>query len=159
MLKGTVAFTTPKHHGNYDFQVYRSIAGIGGIRKAILRTLAASVYLPGGWNEQAVRTYKANWYWTKSITKFNSDIREIIMPDNENRDFVYAHIGQGDPGCDDAAGWFPMPAIFLGRCIQKNSFAVPMVSECEAQGTLFLMSHGSSMPSVQRRSSRKRQEP
>ena len=60
MLKGLLP-SPPKHHGNYDFKFIDLFAGIGGIRKGF-EDIGGQCVFTSEWNEQAVRTYKANWY-------------------------------------------------------------------------------------------------
>lgn len=126
----------PEHHGHYDFKFIDLFAGIGGIRKGF-EDIGGQCVFTSEWNEQAVRTYKANWYCDEKEHKFNSDIREITMPDNEDRDFVYAHIDKEIPDHDVLLAGFPCQPFSLAGVSKKNSLGRAHGFECEAQGTLF----------------------
>lgn len=126
----------PKHHGHYDFKFIDLFAGIGGIRKGF-EDIGGQCVFTSEWNEQAVRTYKANWYCDETHHKFNSDIREITMPDNDDRDFVYAHIDKEIPDHDVLLAGFPCQPFSLAGVSKKNSLGRAHGFECEAQGTLF----------------------
>jgi len=135
MLKSLIP-SPPKHHGQYDFKFIDLFAGIGGIRKGF-EDIGGQCVFTSEWNEQAVRTYKANWYCDETAHKFNSDIREITMPDNDDRDFVYAHIDQEIPDHDVLLAGFPCQPFSLAGVSKKNSLGRAHGFECEAQGTLF----------------------
>ncbi|PKQ76157.1 DNA (cytosine-5-)-methyltransferase [Aeromonas sobria] len=135
ILKGLIP-SPPKHHGHYDFKFIDLFAGIGGIRKGF-EDIGGQCVFTSEWNEQAVRTYKANWYCGETAHKFNSDIREITMPDNGNRDFVYAHIDKEIPDHDVLLAGFPCQPFSLAGVSKKNSLGRAHGFECEAQGTLF----------------------
>lgn len=135
ILKGLIP-PPPKHHGHYDFKFIDLFAGIGGIRKGF-EDIGGQCVFTSEWNEQAVRTYKANWYCGETAHKFNSDIREITMPDNNNRDFVYAHIDKEIPDHDVLLAGFPCQPFSLAGVSKKNSLGRAHGFECEAQGTLF----------------------
>jgi DNA (cytosine-5)-methyltransferase 1 len=135
MLKSLIP-SPPKHHGHYDFKFIDLFAGIGGIRKGF-EDIGGQCVFTSEWNEQAVRTYKANWYCGETAHKFNSDIREITMPDNDNRDFVYAHIDKEIPDHDVLLAGFPCQPFSLAGVSKKNSLGRAHGFECEAQGTLF----------------------
>ncbi|WP_289711806.1 DNA cytosine methyltransferase [Aeromonas taiwanensis] len=135
MLKGLIP-SPPKHHGHYDFKFIDLFAGIGGIRKGF-EDIGGQCVFTSEWNEQAVRTYKANWYCDETHHKFNSDIREITMPDNDDRDIVYAHIDKEIPDHDVLLAGFPCQPFSLAGVSKKNSLGRAHGFECEAQGTLF----------------------
>jgi DNA (cytosine-5)-methyltransferase 1 len=135
ILKGLIP-SPPKHHGHYDFKFIDLFAGIGGIRKGF-EDIGGQCVFTSEWNEQAVRTYKANWYCGETAHKFNSDIREITMPDNGNREFVYAHIDKEIPDHDVLLAGFPCQPFSLAGVSKKNSLGRAHGFECEAQGTLF----------------------
>ena len=135
MLKSLIP-SPPKHHGHYDFKFIDLFAGIGGIRKGF-EDIGGQCVFTSEWNEQAVRTYKANWYCDETEHKFNSDIREITMPDNDDRDFVYAHIDKEIPDHDVLLAGFPCQPFSLAGVSKKNSLGRAHGFECEAQGTLF----------------------
>lgn len=135
MLKGLIP-SPPVHHGNYDFKFIDLFAGIGGIRKGF-EDIGGQCVFTSEWNEQAVRTYKANWYCDENQHKFNSDIREITMPDNDDRDFVYKHIDKEIPDHDVLLAGFPCQPFSLAGVSKKNSLGRAHGFECEAQGTLF----------------------
>ncbi|MGL5485593.1 MAG: DNA (cytosine-5-)-methyltransferase, partial [Shewanella sp.] len=135
MLKSLIP-SPPKHHGHYDFKFIDLFAGIGGIRKGF-EDIGGQCVFTSEWNEQAVRTYKANWYCDETAHKFNSDIREITMPDNDDRDFVYAHIDKEIPDHDVLLAGFPCQPFSLAGVSKKNSLGRAHGFECEAQGTLF----------------------
>ncbi|BCS51408.1 cytosine-specific methyltransferase [Aeromonas jandaei] len=135
MLKSLIP-SPPEHHGHYDFKFIDLFAGIGGIRKGF-EDIGGQCVFTSEWNEQAVRTYKANWYCDETAHKFNSDIREITMPDNDDRDFVYAHIDKEIPDHDVLLAGFPCQPFSLAGVSKKNSLGRAHGFECEAQGTLF----------------------
>lgn len=135
MLKGLIP-SPPKHHGHYDFKFIDLFAGIGGIRKGF-EDVGGQCVFTSEWNEQAVRTYKANWYCDENHHKFNSDIRDITLPDNDDRDFVYAHIDKEIPDHDILLAGFPCQPFSLAGVSKKNSLGRAHGFECEAQGTLF----------------------
>ena len=135
MLKGLIP-SPPKHHGHYDFKFIDLFAGIGGIRKGF-EDVGGQCVFTSEWNEQAVRTYKANWYCDETQHKFNSDIREITLPDNDDRDSVYAHIDKEIPDHDILLAGFPCQPFSLAGVSKKNSLGRAHGFECEAQGTLF----------------------
>jgi DNA (cytosine-5)-methyltransferase 1 len=135
MLKGLIP-SPPKHHGHYDFKFIDLFAGIGGIRKGF-EDVGGQCVFTSEWNDQAVRTYKANWYCDETQHKFNSDIREITLPDNDDRDFVYAHIDKEIPDHDILLAGFPCQPFSLAGVSKKNSLGRAHGFECEAQGTLF----------------------
>ncbi|MGL5405047.1 MAG: DNA (cytosine-5-)-methyltransferase, partial [Acinetobacter sp.] len=135
MLK-TLIPSPPKHHGNYDFKFIDLFAGIGGIRKGF-EDIGGQCVFTSEWNEYAVKTYKANWYCDDIDHKFNADIREITMPDNDDRDFVYDHINKEIPDHDVLLAGFPCQPFSLAGVSKKNSLGRAHGFECEAQGTLF----------------------
>lgn len=127
---------TPACHPDYKFRFIDLFAGIGGIRKGF-EDIGGQCVFTSEWNEQAVRTYKANWYCDPEKHVFNSDIREITQPDNPDRDVVYNHIEQHIPDHDVLLAGFPCQPFSLAGVSKKNSLGRAHGFECEAQGTLF----------------------
>lgn len=126
----------PACHPDYKFRFIDLFAGIGGIRKGF-EDIGGQCVFTSEWNEHAVRTYKANWYCNPEHHIFNSDIREITQPDNQDRDAVYQHIDQQIPDHDVLLAGFPCQPFSLAGVSKKNSLGRAHGFECEAQGTLF----------------------
>ncbi|WP_049217087.1 DNA cytosine methyltransferase, partial [Serratia marcescens] len=70
-----------RFHPNYKFRFIDLFAGIGGIRKGF-EDIGGQCVFTSEWNKEAVRTYKANWYCDPEHHKFNSDIREITLSED-----------------------------------------------------------------------------
>lgn len=125
-------------HPNYKFRFIDLFAGIGGIRKGF-EEIGGQCVFTSEWNKEAVRTYKANWYCDPIYHKFNSDIREITLSENNNISDkeAYQHIDKEIPDHDILLAGFPCQPFSLAGVSKKNSLGRAHGFECETQGTLF----------------------
>ncbi|NMP26005.1 DNA cytosine methyltransferase [Rahnella sp. SAP-1] len=128
----------PKNHPNYNFRFIDLFAGIGGIRKGF-EDIGGQCVFTSEWNKDAVRTYKANWYCDSQNHKFNSDIREITLSDNDkiSEQEAYDNIDREIPDHDVLLAGFPCQPFSLAGVSKKNSLGRAHGFECETQGTLF----------------------
>lgn len=133
-----------RFHPNYKFRFIDLFAGIGGIRKGF-EDIGGQCVFTSEWNKEAVRTYKANWYCDPEHHKFNSDIREITLSEDHNVSVqdAYENIDKEIPNHDVLLAGFPCQPFSLAGVSKKNSLGRAHGFECETQGTLFLMLHGS----------------
>ncbi len=131
----------PEHHPNYTFRFIDLFAGIGGIRKGF-ENIGGQCVFTSEWNKEAVRTYKANWFNDELNHKFNLDIREVTLSDRDDVSEMeaYNHIDKNIPDHDVLLAGFPCQPFSLAGVSKKNSLGRAHGFECEAQGTLFLMS-------------------
>lgn len=131
----------PEHHPNYTFRFIDLFAGIGGIRKGF-ESIGGQCVFTSEWNKEAVRTYKANWFNDELNHKFNLDIREVTLSDRDDVSEMeaYNHIDKNIPDHDVLLAGFPCQPFSLAGVSKKNSLGRAHGFECEAQGTLFLMS-------------------
>lgn len=106
------------------------------------KVLVGSVFFTSEWNKEAVRTYKANWFNDELNHKFNLDIREVTLSDRDDVSEMeaYNHIDKNIPDHDVLLAGFPCQPFSLAGVSKKNSLGRAHGFECEAQGTLFLMS-------------------
>lgn len=128
----------PAHHPHYQFRFIDLFAGIGGIRSGF-EAIGGQCVFTSEWNEQAVRTYKANWYSDPSSHQFNLDIRAVTLsdqPDVEDKD-AYEHIDKCIPQHDVLLAGFPCQPFSLAGVSKKNALGRAHGFECETQGTLF----------------------
>lgn len=137
MLKGMLP-KPPAHHPHYQFRFIDLFAGIGGIRSGF-EAIAGQCVFTSEWNEQAVRTYKANWYNDENEHTFNADIREITLSDKPEipESEAYANIDKYIPQHDVLLAGFPCQPFSLAGVSKKNSLGRAHGFECETQGTLF----------------------
>ncbi|AKJ43765.1 DNA cytosine methyltransferase [Pragia fontium] len=128
----------PKNHPDYKFRFIDLFAGIGGIRKGF-EDIGGQCVFTSEWNKDAVRTYKANWYCDSKEHKFNSDIREITLSEQNDISEVeaYEHIDKHIPDHDVLLAGFPCQPFSLAGVSKKNSLGKAHGFECETQGTLF----------------------
>lgn len=128
----------PAHHPHYEFRFIDLFAGIGGIRSGF-EAIGGQCVFTSEWNEQAVRTYKANWYSDPNEHTFNSDIREITLSDKPDipESEAYANIDKHIPQHDVLLAGFPCQPFSLAGVSKKNSLGRAHGFECETQGTLF----------------------
>jgi len=130
--------TPPVHHPDYKFRFIDLFAGIGGIRKGF-EEIGGQCVFTSEWNKEAVRTYKANWYCDPEKHKFNEDIRQITLSENQDIDIneAYHNIEKEIPDHDVLLAGFPCQPFSLAGVSKKNSLGRLHGFECEAQGTLF----------------------
>ncbi|MGA8122283.1 DNA cytosine methyltransferase [Rouxiella badensis] len=128
----------PKNHPEYKFKFIDLFAGIGGIRKGF-EDIGGQCVFTSEWNKDAVRTYKANWYCDPAVHKFNSDIREITLSDNDeiSEQEAYDNIDREIPDHDVLLAGFPCQPFSLAGVSKKNSLGRAHGFECDTQGTLF----------------------
>ncbi|WP_038346272.1 DNA cytosine methyltransferase [Acinetobacter sp. A47] len=128
----------PAHHPDYKFRFIDLFAGIGGIRKGF-EEIGGQCVFTSEWNKEAVRTYKANWYCDPERHKFNEDIREITLTEDQDIDInkAYQNIDNEIPDHEVLLAGFPCQPFSLAGVSKKNSLGRAHGFECEAQGTLF----------------------
>ncbi|WP_409160483.1 DNA cytosine methyltransferase [Pectobacterium sp. B2J-2] len=128
----------PQHHPHYGFQFIDLFAGIGGIRKGF-EDIGGQCIFTSEWNKEAVRTYKANWYCDPEHHKFNSDICDITLSNDQSVSEVeaYRNIDREIPDHDVLLAGFPCQPFSLAGVSKKNSLGRAHGFECETQGTLF----------------------
>ncbi|WP_075183542.1 DNA cytosine methyltransferase [Pantoea sp. 1.19] len=128
----------PAHHPNYAFRFIDLFAGIGGIRSGF-EAIGGECIFTSEWNNQAVRTYKANWYCDSERHRFNSDIREITLSNRSDIDEAQAraHIAAHIPEHHVLLAGFPCQPFSLAGVSKKNALGRAHGFACEAQGTLF----------------------
>ena len=128
----------PSCHPDYQFRFIDLFAGIGGIRSGF-ESIGGQCVFTSEWNEQAVRTYKANWYSDPQEHIFNSDIREITLSDKAEvpEQEAYENIDKNIPQHDVLLAGFPCQPFSLAGVSKKNSLGRAHGFECETQGTLF----------------------
>ncbi len=121
-----------------DFSFIDLFAGIGGLRKAFESSGGRCVFT-SEWNEQAVRTYKANYHCDYKAHVFNEDIREITLSDDESIDesSAYKNIDEKIPDHDLLLAGFPCQPFSLAGVSKKNALGRKHGFECKTQGTLF----------------------
>lgn len=128
----------PPNHPNYDFDFIDLFAGIGGIRRGFEQAGGRCVFT-SEWNDQAVRTYKANHHSDPAFHSFNDDIRKITLSDNEGAteqeviDSIQRHI----PDHDVLLAGFPCQPFSIAGVSKKNALGRAHGFECKTQGTLF----------------------
>ncbi|MEM5388330.1 DNA (cytosine-5-)-methyltransferase [Paraburkholderia phymatum] len=113
-------------------------AGIGGIRRGF-EGIGGRCVFTSEWNEQAVRTYKANYYSDPKFHRFNSDIREVTLSDREDvsEADAYRHIDEAIPDHDVLLAGFPCQPFSIAGVSKKNALGRAHGFECKTQGTLF----------------------
>ena len=128
----------PECHSHYTFRFIDLFAGIGGIRKGF-EDIGGQCVFTSEWNKEAVRTYKANWYCDPTHHKFNSDICDITLSNNQsiNETDAYRNIDREIPDHDVLLAGFPCQPFSLAGVSKKNSLGRAHGFECETQGTLF----------------------
>lgn len=128
----------PPNHPNYDFDFIDLFAGIGGIRRGFEQAGGRCVFT-SEWNEQAVRTYKANHYSDPRSHSFNDDIRKVTLSDNPlvTEQDVITSIQQHIPDHDVLLAGFPCQPFSIAGVSKKNSLGRAHGFECKTQGTLF----------------------
>ncbi|MFF5867662.1 DNA (cytosine-5-)-methyltransferase [Pseudomonas sp. NPDC012596] len=128
----------PPNHPNYDFDFIDLFAGIGGIRRGFEQAGGRCVFT-SEWNDQAVRTYKANHYSDPRTHSFNDDIRKVTLSDNPlaTEQEVIISIQQHIPDHDVLLAGFPCQPFSIAGVSKKNSLGRAHGFECKTQGTLF----------------------
>lgn len=128
----------PAQHPNYDFDFIDLFAGIGGIRRGFEQAGGRCVFT-SEWNDQAVRTYKANHYADPVHHIFNDDIRKVTLSDDEyvTLDQVAANIHKMIPDHDVLLAGFPCQPFSIAGVSKKNAMGRAHGFECKTQGTLF----------------------
>lgn len=128
----------PKNHPNYDFDFVDLFAGIGGIRRGFEQHGGRCVFT-SEWNDQAVRTYKANHYSDPEHHIYNDDIRKVTLSDNDDvtEQEVIASIQSQIPDHDVLLAGFPCQPFSIAGVSKKKSLGRAHGFECKTQGTLF----------------------
>lgn len=128
----------PTATGTPEFDFIDLFAGIGGIRRGF-EGIGGRCVFTSEWNEQAVRTYKANYYCDSAFHRFNSDIREVTLSDREDisEDEAYKHIDAMIPDHDVLLAGFPCQPFSIAGVSKKNALGRAHGFECKTQGTLF----------------------
>ncbi|WES90679.1 DNA cytosine methyltransferase [Dickeya fangzhongdai] len=136
-LKGLLP-SPPACHPHYHFRFIDLFAGIGGIRKGF-EEIGGECVFTSEWNKDAVRTYKANWFCNPKNHKFNNDIRDITLSNDQtiSEQQAYQNIDQEIPDHDVLLAGFPCQPFSLAGVSKKNSLGRAHGFECETQGTLF----------------------
>lgn len=113
-------------------------AGIGGLRRAF-EAAGGECVLTSEWNKFAVKTYKANYADDPKRHKFNSDIRELTLSDNEeiSDEAAYKFIRKNVPDHDVLLAGFPCQPFSIAGVSKKNALGRAHGFECKTQGTLF----------------------
>lgn len=121
-----------------EFKFIDLFAGIGGIRKGF-EDVGGLCVLTSEWNKYAVRTYKANHGSEESIHKFNEDIRQITLSEDESvtDEEAYKHIQNEIPEYDVLLAGFPCQPFSIAGVSKKNAMGREHGFECKTQGTLF----------------------
>ncbi|ECH4667724.1 DNA (cytosine-5-)-methyltransferase [Salmonella enterica] len=128
----------PSHHPHYAFRFIDLFAGIGGIRQGF-DAIGGQCVLTCEWNQEAVRTYKANLYNDEREHQFCNDIRSITLSNRRDisAEDAYQHISDAVPAHDVLLAGFPCQPFSLAGVSKKNSLGRKHGFECETQGTLF----------------------
>lgn len=128
----------PSNHPHYDFDFIDLFAGIGGIRRGFEQAGGRCVFT-SEWNEQAVRTYKANHYSAPEHHHYNTDIRKVTLSDNDDatEQEVVSSIQHQIPDHDVLLAGFPCQPFSIAGVSKKNSLGRAHGFECKTQGTLF----------------------
>ena len=123
---------------NCEFKFIDLFAGIGGIRKGF-EDAGGLCVLTSEWNKYAVKTYKANHGSDESIHKFNEDIRQITLSEDESisDEEAYKHIEKEIPEYDVLLAGFPCQPFSIAGVSKKNAMGREHGFECKTQGTLF----------------------
>lgn len=121
-----------------DFDFIDLFAGIGGIRRGFEEAGGRCVFT-SEWNPYAVRTYKANHFSDPAFHKFNADIREITLSDQDgvSEEEAYRHIDAEIPDHEVLLAGFPCQPFSIAGVSKKNSLGRKHGFECDTQGTLF----------------------
>lgn len=121
-----------------QFDFIDLFAGIGGIRRGFEQAGGRCVFT-SEWNEQAVRTYKANHHCDPGHHRFNRDIREVTLSAREDvsEAAAYAHIDREIPDHDVLLAGFPCQPFSIAGVSKKNALGRAHGFECKTQGTLF----------------------
>lgn len=130
---------TPKvTEDNCEFRFIDLFAGIGGIRKGF-EDAGGLCVLTSEWNKYAVKTYKANHGSDESIHKFNEDIRQITLSEDESisDEEAYNNIEREIPEYDVLLAGFPCQPFSIAGVSKKNAMGREHGFECKTQGTLF----------------------
>ncbi|MAP20848.1 MAG: DNA (cytosine-5-)-methyltransferase [Alteromonadaceae bacterium] len=130
---------TPKvTEENCEFRFIDLFAGIGGIRKGF-EDAGGLCVLTSEWNKYAVKTYKANHGSDESIHKFNEDIRQITLSEDESisDEEAYKNIEREIPEYDVLLAGFPCQPFSIAGVSKKNAMGREHGFECKTQGTLF----------------------
>ena len=122
----------------HEFDFIDLFAGIGGLRRAF-DSIGGRCVLTSEWNEQAVRTYKANHHCDPAHHRFNQDIRDLTLTnrDDVSEEAAYAHIDAVVPNHDVLLAGFPCQPFSIAGVSKKNALGRAHGFECKTQGTLF----------------------
>lgn len=129
---------TPTKVSQPEFDFIDLFAGIGGIRRGF-EGIGGRCVFTSEWNEQAVRTYKANYYCDPEYHRFNADIREVTLSEREDvsETDAYQHIDKEIPDHDVLLAGFPCQPFSIAGVSKKNALGRAHGFECKTQGTLF----------------------
>lgn len=130
--------TTSAKVSRSEFDFVDLFAGIGGIRRGF-EGIGGRCVFTSEWNEQAVRTYKANYYCDPDYHRFNADIREVTLSEREDvsEAEAYRHIDKEIPDHDVLLAGFPCQPFSIAGVSKKNALGRAHGFECKTQGTLF----------------------
>ena len=130
--KSSLARLLPKRtRRKSTFQFIDLFAGIGGLRRAF-ESIGGECVFTSEWNEQAQRTYRANFDCNHPI---NGDIRAITeaVPEAQLDNYISAEI----PGHHVLLAGFPCQPFSIAGVTKKNSLGRTHGFDCKIQGTLF----------------------
>jgi DNA (cytosine-5)-methyltransferase 1 len=128
----------PACHPDYEFDFIDLFAGIGGIRRGF-EEIGGRCVFTSEWNDQAVRTYKANHHADPAFHRFNDDIRKVTLSEREDasEDEVRENINSMIPDHDVLLAGFPCQPFSIAGVSKKNALGRAHGFECKTQGTLF----------------------
>ena len=123
---------------DHEFRFIDLFAGIGGLRRAF-ESIGGQCVFTSEWDKYAVRTYKANYYNDPDAHRFNNDIREVTLTQDEavSEEEAYANIIDKIPDHDLLVAGFPCQPFSIAGVSKKNALGRVHGFECKTQGTLF----------------------
>ncbi|HDY98655.1 MAG TPA: DNA (cytosine-5-)-methyltransferase [Pseudomonas sabulinigri] len=124
-----------QHAGLEHFRFIDLFAGIGGIRRSF-EDVGGRCVFTSEWNDQAVRTYKAN-HFDDVDHVFNSDIRQITEAEGVSDRDLIDHIADQIPDHEVLLAGFPCQPFSIAGVSKKNSLGRAHGFDCKMQGTLF----------------------
>ena len=123
--------SSSKRRSKPAFQFIDLFAGIGGLRKAF-ESIGGECVFTSEWNEQAQRTYRANFDCQHPI---NGDIRSITEGAAASK--LIDHIKSEVPDHHVLLAGFPCQPFSIAGVSKKNSLGRAHGFDCKIQGTLF----------------------